>query len=147
MKIIIISWMEDGNIFSVFIGHKDSPPNHHWKMEHPQFPLVHEWKGGHWLEGGISTSSHWPRDNKLKEGSRGRFTFLLPHIDLNLDLFGSCLCARKRNYGLEKSFLQEGSVRLRRGNFKIKQFFSSLKVVFELFVLNLISFDCSDGFD
>jgi hypothetical protein len=31
-------------------------------------------------------------------------------------------------------------------NFKIEQFFSSLKVVFERFVLNSISLDYSNGF-
>jgi hypothetical protein len=36
------------------------------------------------------------------------------NMNLNLDLVGFCLCGRKKTYGLKKSFLQEGNVRLRR---------------------------------
>jgi hypothetical protein len=43
MRIIILSWMEDGNLFSVFIGCKDSHPNHHWKMEWSSIPIG-SWK-------------------------------------------------------------------------------------------------------
>jgi hypothetical protein len=113
MRIIILYWIEDGNfpMFSLCARILILTIIGEWN--HPQFSLVHERKGGHWLEGKISISSHWPRENRVKEGSWGRLTLLLPHMDLNLDLFGSCLCGRRRTYGLERIFLQERSVRLK----------------------------------
>jgi hypothetical protein len=58
-------------------------------------------------------------------------------MNLNLDLFGFCLCERRGTYGLEMGILQEGSVGLRRRRkCKDRTNVFSLKVIFGLFVLN-----------
>jgi len=62
MKITILTWLVDGNLFSVPLGTKIIILNIIEGWNHHQIPLVHEGKKGLWLEGRIFTSSHWPRE-------------------------------------------------------------------------------------
>ncbi len=43
MRIIILSWMGDGNPYSVFIGCKDFHSNYHWRMESSSI-TIGSWK-------------------------------------------------------------------------------------------------------
>jgi hypothetical protein len=43
MKIIILYWMKDENLFNILIEYKDSHPNHHWRMESSSNPIS-SWK-------------------------------------------------------------------------------------------------------
>jgi hypothetical protein len=63
-------------------------------------------------------------------------------MDLNLDLVGSCLCGRREGHIVWKEVFCKKEVLDWGGgeNVKIKQFFSSLEVVFGLFILNSRSY-------
>ncbi len=86
---------------SKFIGHEDCYPIMNGGMEtlimislganiliitiigkwnHPSLPLVHERKGGPWLKGRISTSFHWPMENKPKERYWRKLTVIFSKI-------------------------------------------------------------------
>ncbi len=106
------------------------------KSNHFQVPLVDERKRGHWLEGGISTSFHWPMENKFKEES---YVWLLKFMPF-------CLCWKGRTYDLERKFGKKEVLDWGGGeNVMIKQIFTSLEIIFGLFVLNSRSLDCSNG--
>jgi hypothetical protein len=72
------------------------------------------------LKGGISISSHWPKENKFKEGC-----------------YGWLSCVKGKGLMIWRGVLARGGVRLRRKRkcYDETKFFF-LEIVFELFVLN-----------
>ncbi len=56
------------NLFNVSLGIKILILNFIGEKNHSRFSLVHEGRGGHWLEGRICKLS-LDKENKLKEGS------------------------------------------------------------------------------
>ncbi len=119
MKIFILSWVEDGNIFSVFIGYKDFHPNHHRRMESSSSP-IDSWKEKRPLIG--MRDFHKLSLAKGKQ-AQGRVLWVACWI---YDIF---LVLKERDLWFGEEFWQERGVTLRGGNVTIKQSFSSLKII------------------
>jgi hypothetical protein len=136
MKIIILFWMEDGNLFSILIGYKDFHHNHHWRMESSSSPIG-SWKERRPLIG--RRDFHKLSLAKGKQSISGVLRVAPWIYDLLLML-------KEKTYDLERSFGKK-EVLYWKGevNVMIEHIFSSLKVVFELFVLNSKSLDCNNG--
>jgi hypothetical protein len=64
MKIIVLTWLVDGNLFStrIFILNIIGRYNHH------KIPLIHEGRRDIWLERRIFISFHWPKEINSKRG-------------------------------------------------------------------------------
>jgi hypothetical protein len=67
-----------------------------------------------WKEGFQQSLIGQGKTSSRKGLEGGSFSCYHMNLNLNLDLVGSCLCGRRSTYGLKRSFLQEGNVRLRR---------------------------------
>jgi len=84
--------MKDENISIIFIGYKDSHPNHHWRMKSSSNP-IDSWKEKKPLIKRRDFHKLSLRENRLKEGFYGWF--------LQSMIFYLCW---KRTYNLEMNF-------------------------------------------